>query len=98
MLNDEVITAVVIAVPSPLHYSFGKQVLLSGKDLYVEKPMTLKLNDADDLVEIAENNKRILMVCKQDIVACQAHPTLFKIGLVLARLFHFNSLVHLCTD
>ncbi len=27
------------------------------------------------------------------IVACQAHPALVKIGLVLARLFHFNSLL-----
>ena len=28
-----------------------------------------------------------------DIVACQAHPALIKIGLVLAHLFHFNSLL-----
>ena len=28
-----------------------------------------------------------------DIVACQAHPALVKLGLVLARLFHFNSLL-----
>ncbi len=37
----------------------------------------------------------------EDIVVCQAHPALVKIGLVLACLFHFNSLsglVHLCTD
>ncbi len=27
------------------------------------------------------------------IVACQAHPALVKIGLVLARLFHFCSLL-----
>ncbi len=27
------------------------------------------------------------------IVACQAHPALVKIGLVLARIFHFNSLL-----
>ncbi len=27
------------------------------------------------------------------IVACQAHPALVKIGLVLARLFHVNSLL-----
>ncbi len=26
-------------------------------------------------------------------MACQAHPALVKIGLVLARLFHFNSLL-----
>ncbi len=30
--------------------------------------------------------------CK-DIVACQAHPALVKIGLVLACLFHFKSLL-----
>ncbi len=29
-------------------------------------------------------------------VACQAHPALVKLGLVLARLFHFNSLL-VCT-
>ncbi len=28
-----------------------------------------------------------------NIVACQAHPALVKIGLVLARLFIFNSLL-----
>ncbi len=28
-----------------------------------------------------------------NIVACQAHPVLVKIGLVLARLFHFNGLL-----
>ncbi len=27
------------------------------------------------------------------IVACRVHPDLVKIGLVLARLFHFNSLL-----
>ena len=27
------------------------------------------------------------------IVACQAHPALVKLGLALARLFHFNSLL-----
>ncbi len=29
---------------------------------------------------------------RQYIVACQAHPTLVKLGLILARLFHFNRL------
>ena len=38
----------------------------------------------------------ILVARKHEIqynVACQAHPALIKIGLVLARLFHFNSLL-----
>ena len=32
----------------------------------------------------------IIIIC---IVACQAHPALVKRGLVLARLFHFDSLL-----
>ncbi len=27
------------------------------------------------------------------IVACQAHPALVQLGLVLARIFHFNGLI-----
>ncbi len=29
----------------------------------------------------------------QYIVACQAHPALVKIGLILAHIFHFNDLL-----
>ena len=32
-------------------------------------------------------------VLQQDIVVCQAHPALVKLGLVLACLFHFNGLL-----
>ncbi len=27
------------------------------------------------------------------IVACRAHPALVKVGLILARIFHFNGLL-----
>ncbi len=62
VLHSETITAVCIALPSHLHYAFGKDVLQAGKDLFVEKPMTLNVADADDLVKNAEENGQILMV------------------------------------
>jgi len=56
------IDAVVIATPAPTHFALAMRALESGKDVYVEKPMTLRLDDAIELVEFAESHDRILMV------------------------------------
>src|SRR5712691_6720765 len=42
LLQDGGIPAVVIACPAVQHYELGKKALLSGKDVYVEKPLALK--------------------------------------------------------
>jgi predicted dehydrogenase len=34
---------------------------LSGKDVFVEKPIALKIEETKDLIKIAKHNKRILM-------------------------------------
>ena len=62
LLDDSELDAVVIATTAPSHYSLGKRVLLAGKDLYIEKPFTLSVEDARELIEIANENRRILMV------------------------------------
>lgn len=54
--------AVVIATPAPTHYELARQALLAGKDVFVEKPMTLISGEAEDLVKLAREYKRILMV------------------------------------
>ena len=41
VLKNSEITAVCIALPAEMHYSFAKKSLLAGKDVYVEKPITL---------------------------------------------------------
>lgn len=56
------IDAVAIATPAETHYAVAKLFLENGKDVLIEKPMTLKSKDAEELVEIANENKRILMV------------------------------------
>jgi predicted dehydrogenase len=56
------IQAVVIATPAPTHHSLVKEALLAGKDVFVEKPMTLATADAEELAVLAEQKRRILMV------------------------------------
>lgn len=62
LLANEKITGVVIAAPAEMHYDLTKKCLLAGKDVLIEKPLALKVPEGKELVEIAENNKRILMV------------------------------------
>jgi UDP-2-acetamido-3-amino-2,3-dideoxy-glucuronate N-acetyltransferase len=62
MLAETEIKGVVISSPAALHYSMAKQALLADKDVFVEKPITSKSSEAQELVELAEKRKRILMV------------------------------------
>jgi predicted dehydrogenase len=54
--------AVVIATPAATHHGIARDFLLDGKDVLVEKPMTLTSAEAEDLVAVAAAQGRILMV------------------------------------
>lgn len=62
IINNRDIRGVVIASPAHLHYELAKKYLLAGKDVLVEKPLALKVEEGEELVRIAEENNRILMV------------------------------------
>ncbi|MCD6570981.1 MAG: Gfo/Idh/MocA family oxidoreductase [Deltaproteobacteria bacterium] len=62
ILDNPEIDGVVLAVPAAMHSSFATEALLSEKDVYVEKPLALDLDDADELLDIATAHSRILMV------------------------------------
>lgn len=62
VLADPEITRVAIAAPAALHHRLAKAALLAGKDVYVEKPLCLDTSDAEDLVAVAREQNRILMV------------------------------------
>lgn len=61
MLRQD-IDAVVIASPAVTHYELSKKALLTGRDVFVEKPFTLNLEHAEELVELAEKQDSVLMV------------------------------------
>lgn len=62
IISDERIRGVVIALPSEYHFDFAERALMAGKDVFVEKPLALKLSDARTLNRLSVQNKRILMV------------------------------------
>lgn len=62
ILNDSEIDAVIIATPVFTHYDLAKRALNSGKHVLLEKPMTSKVSEAKELIEIAQRMGKVLMV------------------------------------
>jgi len=62
VLNDEQIDGIVIAAPAALHFELAAKSLLHDKDVYVEKPLALHVEEGRCLAELAAERKRILMV------------------------------------
>ena len=62
IINDENIDLVVIATPNDSHHSLAKQALMAGKHVVVDKPFTITTADADDLINIAKQQNKILSV------------------------------------
>ena len=56
------VDAAVIVTPAQSHFSLCKEFLEAGKDVFVEKPLTLSNEESKQLAEIAEKHKRILQV------------------------------------
>ncbi|MBW8883465.1 MAG: Gfo/Idh/MocA family oxidoreductase [Planctomycetia bacterium] len=56
------IDAAVIATPSRLHYAVASDLLAQGIHVFVEKPMTLNVGDADGLIEQASAHGVVLQV------------------------------------
>jgi UDP-2-acetamido-3-amino-2,3-dideoxy-glucuronate N-acetyltransferase len=53
---------VVIVTPAQTHFALCKEFLEAGKDVFVEKPLTLANEEAKALAELAAKKKRILQV------------------------------------
>jgi len=56
------VTAVSIVVPTALHYKVAMDFLNNGIDIFIEKPITANLKDAEDLIRVAKEKGLILQV------------------------------------
>lgn len=56
ILADPAIEMVLILTPAPTHFELIEKGILAGKHVYTEKPLTLKLEDAKYLAELAEQH------------------------------------------
>lgn len=59
--NDKEVKAVIIATPIDTHYRLTMEALTNGKHVFVEKPVSLRFEEASEIKEIAKRNN--LKVC-----------------------------------
>jgi UDP-2-acetamido-3-amino-2,3-dideoxy-glucuronate N-acetyltransferase len=73
--SDGELEAVVISTPAATHYKLVRSSLLAGKHVFVEKPLSLTKEEGEELVELADREKLILMVGH----LLQYHPAVLKL-------------------
>lgn len=61
-LIDINVFAVIIATDTISHYNIAKKALNLGKHVFVEKPITTSLRQAEELIKISKDKERILAV------------------------------------
>lgn len=62
VLNDPSITAISFATPAATHADLALQAIKAGKHVFVEKPLSLDVAEAQNVVDAAQEAGRILMV------------------------------------
>ncbi|MGB2990771.1 MAG: Gfo/Idh/MocA family oxidoreductase [Candidatus Zixiibacteriota bacterium] len=62
IIENPNLDAVVISTPPATHFELCKAAILADKDVFVEKPLVLEVKQGEELVRLAEEKKKILMV------------------------------------
>jgi predicted dehydrogenase len=62
LFKDPAIDAIAIATPVSTHFALAQQALQAGKHVLLEKPMTATVAEAEQLLELAARQQRVLMV------------------------------------
>jgi len=81
LLDDPGLEAVVIATVGSTHHTLCKAALEADKDVFVEKPFALCSSDAEELVRIARERNRVLMVGH----LLEYHPVVERLRLMIER-------------
>jgi len=81
LLKEPKIDAVVIATPATTHYAIAKSALSRDKDVFVEKPMAMNPREAEELVALAHEKQRILMVGH----LLEYHPAMTKLKDMIGK-------------
>lgn len=62
IIDDPEIDLVIVTSPNTDHFRWSREALLAGKHVVVEKPFTVSVEEADELIEIARRQQKILTV------------------------------------
>tara|TARA_B100001142_G_scaffold224734_1_gene222870 strand:+ start:197 stop:1201 length:1005 start_codon:yes stop_codon:yes gene_type:complete len=75
VIDETSVKGVVLAVPAPLHASLAIKAMEANKNVFVEKPIAMNLNEAKSMIVSAKDNRVELMVGH----LLQYHPVFKKI-------------------
>jgi scyllo-inositol 2-dehydrogenase (NADP+) len=94
MLNSGLLDLVVISTPPNTHYQWAKESLSRGIHVVLEKPMALTVDQCDELIDLASNKGRLLVVYQNrrfddDFVTMRQIIRSGEIG----EVFHYDSFV-----
>lgn len=81
LLEDSRINAVVIATPAATHYTIARDALIANKDVFIEKPLALAYKEGEELVALAHEKNKILMVGH----VLEYHPAIIKLKEMVDR-------------
>jgi len=102
LLEMKEVDAVLIGTPDHWHAAIAIDALNAGKDVYIEKPLTLKIEEGPEIVKAARVNQRICQVGMQQrsgphyIQARDEYVRAGKLGkITLARTWWHGNGAHL---
>lgn len=75
VLENPDVRAVIVATPALTHFELVKKAILAGKDVFVEKPLSLCLEEGQEIVHLADRQRKVLMVGH----ILQYHPAILKL-------------------
>ena len=63
VINDKDIDGVIVATPHPQHVEWGIKALRAGKHVYMQKPLSGDMAEADAFVAEVERHRRLTVLC-----------------------------------
>lgn len=79
MLETDKIQGIVIAVPNDIHADLAIAALKAGKDVLLEKPMAVSMQQCDEIIAAADNSDQVLQMG----FVCRYAPAAMKARLLL---------------
>src|SRR5574340_519588 len=102
VLEGKTVDAVLVATPDHWHSRIAIDALNAGKDVYCEKPLTLKIEEGPEIVKAARMNERVCQVGMQQrsgthyILARDEYIKKGKLGkITMARTWWHGNGAHL---
>src|SRR5881392_1159500 len=86
---------VVVATSNTSHHPIAKQCLLAGRHVVVDKPFTVTMAEAEDLVRVGQEARRVLSVYQErrytgDCVTVQKVISEGRLGRIVTFEHHFD--------